>query len=112
MQQQRGSGRAFCGGRWCLWRFRWSRGGVVVDARERQRQEQEQKQRHRQKQKKKQIPFGNDRQRGMVVAGVTAAAVLAAAGVAVVVGIGAVVAVSAAVAAVARAHVGDVGGWE
>ncbi len=86
-----------------------------ADAGDRQRQKQ------KQKQKKKQIPFGNDKQRGMVVAAVTAAAVVsaavadavfAAAVVDVAVGIGAVVAVSAAAAAVARAHVGDVGGCE
>ncbi len=40
-----------------LWRSRWSRGGVVADAGERQQQRQQQ------------IPFGNDKQRGMAVAG-------------------------------------------
>ncbi len=46
MEQQRGFRRAIGGGRGRLWRFRWSRGGVVVNVGEGQRQRQQQ------------IPFG------------------------------------------------------
>ena len=46
-----------------LLRFRWSRGGVVTDAGEMQQRRQQQRQR------KKQIPFGKDKQRGVVVRG-------------------------------------------
>ncbi len=46
-----------------LLRSRWSRGGVVTDAGEMQQQRQ------RQRQRTKQIPFGKDKQRGVVVRG-------------------------------------------